>query len=136
MNPFVFFLLKIRHYCDNAMSIIMAFPHENPIVAANLQFVFDHVGGSNSAVESLRMALLGTAAVHQSFMISRVGNRGADEAMQLALSFRNRSKRLLAAACSTSDGLQSDASLGAAVAIVLIDVSGHFANQLRYSTAR
>lgn len=128
MNGFFsFFLSKIRHYCDNALSIIMAFPSENPVLASNLQFVLSRTRGSDSAVESLRMALLGTAAIHQSFLLSRSGvchgQGGADEVMQLANTFRAKSKQLLVTTCSTSEGARSDAALGAAVAIVLIDVS-------------
>ncbi|PCH43771.1 hypothetical protein WOLCODRAFT_75103 [Wolfiporia cocos MD-104 SS10] len=104
----------------------MAFPSENPILAANLHFVFGRARGTDPAVESLRMALLGTAAVHQSFLLSRNGvchgRGGADEFMQLALSYRNKSKQMLSAACSTKDGAQNDAALGAAVAIILIDI--------------
>ncbi|KAI0949383.1 hypothetical protein AcW1_009014 [Taiwanofungus camphoratus] len=116
----------IRHYCDNALSIIMAFPSENPVLASNLQFVLSRTRGSDSAVESLRMALLGTAAIHQSFLLSRSGvchgQGGADEVMQLANTFRAKSKQLLVTTCSTSEGARSDAALGAAVAIVLIDI--------------
>ncbi|KAH9949554.1 fungal-specific transcription factor domain-containing protein, partial [Amylocystis lapponica] len=115
----------IRHYCDNSMSIIMAFPSENPILAANLQFVLSRSRGSDSAIESLRTALLGVAAVHQSFLLSRSGmchgQGGADDVMQLANSFRAKSKRLLYASI-TPEGAGSDAALGAAVAIALIDI--------------
>ncbi|CCM01484.1 uncharacterized protein FIBRA_03538 [Fibroporia radiculosa] len=104
----------------------MALPFENPVLAANLHFVLGRTRGSDAAVESLRMALLGTAAVHQSFLLSRNGQSsgegGADDLMQLAHSFRSKSKQLLVTACSTPEGAGSDATLGAAVAIVLIDI--------------
>ncbi|KAL6310354.1 fungal-specific transcription factor domain-containing protein [Sparassis latifolia] len=114
----------IHHYCDNAKSIIMALPSENPILAANLQFVLSRPRGSDSAVESLRMALLGVAAVHQSFLLSQNGacHGGADQVMRLANSFRNQSKQLLVQACTTSEGVRNDAALGAAVALALVDI--------------
>ncbi|OJT10428.1 hypothetical protein TRAPUB_13027 [Trametes pubescens] len=114
----------IRHYCDNALSIIMAYPSENPVLAANFQFLFDGVRGSDSAVESLRSALLGVAAVHQSFLLSRSGvsQPAADEALRVAESFRAKSEHLLVAACGTSEGCHNDAALAAAVTIALIDI--------------
>ena len=62
----------------------MAYPSENPVLAANFQFLFDGVRGADSAVESLRAALLGVAAVHQSFLLSRSGvsQQAADEALR------------------------------------------------------
>lgn len=123
---FCFCFLKIRHYCDNALSIIMAYPSENPVLAANFQFLFDGVRGADSAVESLRSALLGVAAVHQSFLLSRSGvsTPAADEALRVAASFRAKSKHLLVSACATPEGCHNDAALAASVAIALIDVSG------------
>lgn len=125
MDVFVF-LLKIRHYCDNALSFIMALPAENPVLTANLQFVLGRTRGSDYAVESLRAALLGVAAIHQSFLLSRSGVSSASEVMQIAGSYRTKSWQLLSKACSTSEGSQSDASLGAVVAIALIDVSAYY----------
>ncbi|EIW63305.1 uncharacterized protein TRAVEDRAFT_161504 [Trametes versicolor FP-101664 SS1] len=114
----------IRHYCDNALSIIMAYPSENPVLAANFQFLFDGVRGSDSAVESLRSALLGVAAVHQSFLLSRngVSQQAAEEALRVAESFRAKSEHLLVSACGTSEGCHNDAALAAAVTIALIDI--------------
>ncbi|PIL36188.1 transcription factor [Ganoderma sinense ZZ0214-1] len=114
----------IRHYCDNALSIIMAYPYENPVLAANFQFLFDGVRGTDSAVESLRAALLGVAAVHQSFLLSRSGvsSLAADEAMRVADSFRAKSNHLLVSACATPEGAHNDAALAATVAIALIDI--------------
>jgi len=104
----------------------MAFPSENPVLAANLQFVLGRTRGSDLAVESLRMALLGTAAVHQSFLLSRSGGcqgqAGADEVLEIAHGFRTKSKQLLHAACQSPEAAGSDAALGAAVAIVLTDI--------------
>ena len=103
----------------------MAYPSENPVLAANFQFLFDGVRGADSAVESLRAALLGVAAVHQSFLLSRSGvsQQAADEALRVADSFRAKSKHLLASACATQEGCHNDAALASAVAIALIDVS-------------
>ena len=116
---------KIRHYRDHALSIIMAAPSENPVLAANFQFVFAGVRGADSAVEALRAALLGVAAVHQSFLLSRSGvsQPAADEARRVAGSFRAKAQGLLAAACATREGCANDAALASAVAIALIDVS-------------
>lgn len=103
----------------------MAYPYENPVLAANFQFLFDGVRGTDSAVESLRAALLGVAAVHQSFLLSRSGvsSLAADEAMRVADSFRAKSNHLLVSACATPEGAHNDAALAATVAIALIDVS-------------
>lgn len=103
----------------------MAYPSENPVLAANFQFLFDGVRGTDSAVESLRAALLGVAAVHQSFLLSRSGvsSLAADEAMRVADSFRAKSNHLLVSACATPEGAHNDAALAATVAIALIDVS-------------
>ncbi|KAI0374028.1 hypothetical protein BV20DRAFT_961978 [Pilatotrama ljubarskyi] len=114
----------IRHYCDNALSIIMAFPSENPILVANFQFLFDGVRGADSAVEALRSALLGVAAVHQSFLLSRSGvsQQASEEALRVAESFRAKSEHLLVSACGTPEGCHNDAALAAAVSIALIDI--------------
>ncbi|OSD06877.1 hypothetical protein PYCCODRAFT_1431066 [Trametes coccinea BRFM310] len=114
----------IRHYCDNALRIIMAFPSENPVLVANLQFLFDGVRGMDSAVEALRSALLGVAAVHQSFLLSRSGvtQHASEEALRLAESFRAKSEHLLVSACSTPEGCHNDAALAASVNIALIDI--------------
>lgn len=103
----------------------MAYPSENPVLAANFQFLFDGVRGADSAVESLRSALLGVAAVHQSFLLSRSGvsTLAAEEALRVADSFRAKSRHLLVSACATPEGCNNDAALAAAVAIALIDVS-------------
>ncbi|EGN99813.1 hypothetical protein SERLA73DRAFT_159962 [Serpula lacrymans var. lacrymans S7.3] len=114
----------IRHYCDNSLSFIMAIPSENPIVAANLPLIFNHPPGSDTSAEALRMALLGVAAIHRSFLLSQSGvNQGsAEEMLQLGHSFRMNSKQLLAKACATMEGAQSDASLATSMAIALMDI--------------
>ncbi|KAI0823645.1 fungal-specific transcription factor domain-containing protein [Trametes gibbosa] len=114
----------IRHYCDNALSIMMAYPSENPILVANFQFLFDGVRGADSAVEALRSALLGVAAVHQSFLLSRngVSQQASEEALRVAESFRAKSEHLLVSACGTPEGCHNDAALAAAVTIALIDI--------------
>lgn len=103
----------------------MAVPSENPIVAANLPLILSRAPGSDAAIEALRLSLLGVAAVHQSFLLSRSGlsSNGATEAMTLANNFRLKSKHQLAKACTTASGAQSDAALGASLAISLTDVS-------------
>ncbi|KDQ53454.1 hypothetical protein JAAARDRAFT_136956 [Jaapia argillacea MUCL 33604] len=119
----------IRHYCDASLSIIMAVPSENPVVAANVPLVFNRAPGSDPSTEALRMALLGVAAVHQSFLLGRSGVTpgGATEMMQLANLYRMKARQLLASACTTIEGTQSDASLGASLTIALIDIftGGH-----------
>jgi len=107
----------------------MAVPSENPIVAANLPLILSRAPGSDSAIEALRLSLLGVSAVHQSFLLSRSGlaSNGAAEAMALANDFRLKSKQHLAKACTTASGAQSDAALGASLAISLTDIfaGGH-----------
>lgn len=103
----------------------MAVPSENPIVAANLPLVLSKPRGSDSPTESLRAALLGIAAIHQSCLLARGGAApdGADEMMEIAHQYRMNSTLHLAKACSTVEGTRSDASLAAALAITLMDVS-------------
>ncbi|EJF65313.1 hypothetical protein DICSQDRAFT_132897 [Dichomitus squalens LYAD-421 SS1] len=116
----------------------MAYPSENPVLAANFQFIFDGVRGTDSAVESLRLALLGVAAVHQSFLLSRSGvsSLAADEALHVADTFRAKSLHQLTSACATPEGAHNDAALAATVAIALIDIfSGgrHWAKSLDFA---
>ncbi|PSR74633.1 hypothetical protein PHLCEN_2v9699 [Hermanssonia centrifuga] len=102
----------------------MALPSENPVLAANLQLVLSRAPGYDTAIDALRKAILGVAATHQSYLFSRSGvSSMADDAMQMAKSYRSESKQLLAEACATAEGMQSDASLAASVAIALLDVS-------------
>ncbi|KZT26714.1 hypothetical protein NEOLEDRAFT_1062539 [Neolentinus lepideus HHB14362 ss-1] len=119
----------IRHYCDTSLNIIMAVPFENPVAAANVSLVFNRPLRSDPATEALRLALLGVAAVHQSFQIGRGGSspEGSVSMMNLAQAYRLESTRWLTAACSTADGVQSDAALSASITIALIDIftGGH-----------
>ena len=103
----------------------MAIPSENPIVAANLPLVLDRPPGTDTSAEALRMALLGVAAIHQSFLLSQASETqgGAEEMLKLAHTYRMNSKQLLARACTTPQGAQSDASLAACISISLMDVS-------------
>jgi hypothetical protein len=116
---------KIRHYCDNSLSIIMAVPSENPIVAANLPLVLSKPRGSDPPTEALRAALMGVAAVHQSYLLARGGTTldGANNMMQIAQKYRMSSKLHLTKACATVEGTRSDASLAAVLANTLMDVS-------------
>lgn len=103
----------------------MAVPSENPIVAANLPLVLGRPRGSDPSTEALRMALLGVAAIHQSYLLARCSSTsdGAQAMQQIAHQYRTNSKLHLAKACSTVVGTQSDASLAASLTIALIDVS-------------
>ncbi|KZT70983.1 hypothetical protein DAEQUDRAFT_724736 [Daedalea quercina L-15889] len=114
----------IHHYLQNAMSFIMAVPsNKNPVAKANIDLILGRTRGADTGVEALRMAILGTAAVHQSFLCSRgLVQGGADDAMQLALMYRAKSNRLLSLACRSAEGATGDAALGAAVAICLVDI--------------
>ncbi|KAH7888543.1 fungal-specific transcription factor domain-containing protein [Phlebopus sp. FC_14] len=113
----------IRHYCDKSLSIIMAIPSENPIVAANLPLVLDRPPGTDTAAEALRMALLGVAAIHQSFLLSQTSvTQGAEDMFKTAHAYRMNSKQLLARACTTPEGAQSDAALAACISISLMDI--------------
>ncbi|TFK54197.1 hypothetical protein OE88DRAFT_1654737 [Heliocybe sulcata] len=107
----------------------MAVPYENPIAAANVSLVFNRPLRSDPATEALRLALLGVAAVHESFQMGRGGaSPGASvNMMHLAQAYRGESTKWLTAACSTADGVQSDAALSASITIALIDIftGGH-----------
>ncbi|EPS97724.1 hypothetical protein FOMPIDRAFT_1024907 [Fomitopsis schrenkii] len=114
----------IRHYMHNAISFIMAVPVKNPVANANLLLACGGPAtGADVAIEALRAALMGTASVHQSFLCSRgLVQGGADEAMARALSYRDKSNHLLTMACRATESAMTDAALGAAVAICLIDI--------------
>ncbi|EPQ57382.1 hypothetical protein GLOTRDRAFT_74129 [Gloeophyllum trabeum ATCC 11539] len=107
----------------------MAVPSENPVAAANLSLVFNRPLQSDPATEALRLALLGVAAVHQSFQLGRGGTSpdASADMLHQAQIYRTESRRWLAGACSTVDGLQSDAALSASLSIALIDIftGGH-----------
>lgn len=120
-----FSFTKIRHYMNNAIKFIMAVPVKNPVAKANLALACGGPAtGADVAVEALRTALMGTASVHQSFLCSRgLVQGGADEAMARAIAYRDKSNHLLTMACRTTESAMTDAALGAAVAICLIDVS-------------
>ena len=100
---------------------------ENPIVAANLPLVLSRPSGSDYSTEALRMALLGVAAIHQSYLLTRNGAppEGASEMARLAQGYKLNSRTQLMKACSTAVGVHSDASLAASIAIALMDVSCH-----------
>ncbi|KAF9653199.1 hypothetical protein BDM02DRAFT_2144413 [Thelephora ganbajun] len=119
----------IRHYCDHSMNFIMAVPFENPMVASVLPLILSCAPGDDLAIDSLRLSLLGVASVHQSFLLSRsqACSDSAKEYMLLAHMFRLKSKQTLAEACTTPHGAQSDAALGASLAISLMDIlaGGH-----------
>ncbi|EKM54488.1 uncharacterized protein PHACADRAFT_174996 [Phanerochaete carnosa HHB-10118-sp] len=107
---------------------MMALPSENPILAANLQFVLSRVSGFDMPVDSLRNALLGIAAVHTSFLAAREGDaKTADDSVRLANAYRSQSVCLLNKACLTTEGVQSDSTIAATAAIALLDIlsSGH-----------
>ena len=110
---------------NNAIKFIMAVPVKNPVAKANLALACGGPAtGADVAVEALRTALMGTASVHQSFLCSRgLVQGGADEAMARAIAYRDKSNHLLTMACRTTESAMTDAALGAAVAICLIDVS-------------
>ena len=63
--------------------------------------------------------------MHRSFLLSRsqACSGSAKETMFLANALRLKSKQTLAEACTTSRGAQSDAALGASLAISLMDAS-------------
>lgn len=85
----------------------MVIPSENPIVAVNVPLVLDRPRGTDASAEALRNALLGVAAIHQSFLSrSTVTQEGATNMLRLALTYRIKSKQLLVRACTTAQGTQ------------------------------
>lgn len=120
-------LLKIHHYAASAPSIILAMPALDPVTSANIDLAFSRPPGADFAVDSLRMAVLGTAAIHQSFLVSRSGMidaaEGAADLRRIAGVFRKQSKELLALACANaSTEYTSDATLAATMSIAIIDI--------------
>lgn len=140
--------IQIRHYCNTSTMLTMAVPSQvNPILAVNLPLVLstppplpgrsplDPNAGGSPATEALRLSLLGVGAIHQAYLLVRssgnepetaltkTNNGGADDLMNLAISYRLQATKCLALACQTIEGTRSDAALGASVTIALIDVS-------------
>ncbi|GJE92212.1 fungal-specific transcription factor domain-containing protein [Phanerochaete sordida] len=118
----------IRHYCHHSLRFMMAVPSENPVLAANLQIVLSRAPGLDLAIDSLRKALLGTAATHRSFLASRTGDAAAaDDSRRLANAYRAQAVRLLNKACISADGVQSDATIAAVAAVAQLDIlaGGH-----------
>ena len=118
-------LSKIRHYCDHSMNFIMAMPLENPMVVSILPLILSCAPGDEPAIDAPRLSVLGVRSIHRSFLLSRsqVCSNSAKEYMLLASTSRLKSKQTLARACATPHGAQSDAALGASLAISLMDVS-------------
>lgn len=79
-----------------------------------------------ASVEALRLSLLGVAAIHQSYLLSKSGPENRERAQDmwdLAGHLRVQASRCLGEAVVTMEGCRSDAALGACVSIALIDVS-------------
>ena len=112
------------HYAANAATLMMAIPSGlNPMLAINLPLVLSYPKGTNLGSDALRVALLGTGAVHQAFLMSRSGLRGhqVETMFQIAGQFREEGKANVRSAM-ISGGAESDGALGAATALASIDI--------------
>jgi hypothetical protein len=124
---------------DNAAKILISIPVLDPISSAQVVLAMSQPPGADQVVDALRAAVLGTAATHQAFLLSRSGpdtdghlglvrsGAGSDiieTQRQLAQSFRRQAKQLLAKACTHEVAARSDAALVAVHAISLIDIFG------------
>lgn len=104
---------------------MMAIPSGlNPMLAINLPLALDSPRGTNSASDALRVALLGIAAVHQAFLLARSGVSPSQTAgiFQYAAGLRNTGKALVRVAAADPVASRSDAALGAATSLALIDM--------------
>lgn len=111
----------------------------NPMLAINLPLALDSPrgklpvlsrqgvdpAGHNPSADALRVALLGTGAVHQAFLLARSQVNALQTAsmFQHASTLRDTGKAMLRRACSTpGGGAGSDAALGASTALATIDI--------------
>ncbi|WWC90117.1 uncharacterized protein L201_005050 [Kwoniella dendrophila CBS 6074] len=115
----------ILHYCANAASLMMAIPSGlNPMLAINLPLALDSPRGVNPSADALRVALLGTGAIHQAFLLARSGVATSQTAamFQYASTLRDTGKEMVRRAVRDGNGAISDAALGASTALGTIDI--------------
>ena len=116
----------ILHYSANASTLMMAIPSGlNPMLSINIPLALAHPKGTNLGSDALRVALLGTGAIHQAFLLSRSGVSGhqVTAMFRLASQLRDEGKNLVRRAMSVgTGGAVSDAALGAATALASIDI--------------
>ena len=112
------------HYAANAATLMMAIPSGlNPMLAINFPLVLSYPKGTNLGSDALRVALLGTGAIHQAFLLSRSGVSGHQVGVmfQFASQLREQGKQMVRSAM-TSEGAESDGALAAATALASIDI--------------
>nr|XP_018263926.1 uncharacterized protein I303_03802 [Kwoniella dejecticola CBS 10117]OBR86084.1 hypothetical protein I303_03802 [Kwoniella dejecticola CBS 10117] len=115
----------ILHYCANAASLMMAIPSGlNPMLAINLPLALDSPRGLNPSADALRVALLGTGAIHQAFLLARSGvaNHQTAAMFQYASTLRDTGKEMVRRAVRDGNGAMTDAALGASTALGTIDI--------------
>jgi hypothetical protein len=128
----------MQHYTTYASQIIMSIPDLDPISSSHLELALSQPVGADLVVDALRTSLLGVAAMHQAFLLTRAGAvPNGEEQRQLANFFRRDAKKKLANACLQSNELvtRSDAALMAVQAIAMIDIfagvsGGHWSRNL------
>lgn len=104
---------------------MMAIPSGlNPMLAINLPLALHSPRGVHPAADALRVALLGIGAIHQAFLLARSGISTAQTAtmFQYAAALRDTGKDMVKRAMASPGGAQSDATLGAATSLALIDI--------------
>ena len=104
---------------------MMAIPSGlNPMLAINLPLALACPRGTNLASDALRVALLGTGAIHQAFLLSRSGvnNHQTAAMFQFASSLRDKGKDMVKRSNMSQEGATSDGALGAATALASIDI--------------
>lgn len=96
----------------------------NPMLAINLPLALDSPRGTNPASDALRIALLGIGAVHQAFLLARSGQSSGQTVsiFQYAVSLRTAGKTMVRIAAADPVASRSDAALGAATSLALIDM--------------
>ncbi|ORX39793.1 fungal-specific transcription factor domain-domain-containing protein [Kockovaella imperatae] len=115
----------ILHYAANAAPLMMAIPSGlNPMLAINLPLALACPKGTNLASDALRVALLGTGAIHQAFLLSRSGvnNHQTANMFQFASKLRDKGKEMVKRSSMSQDGAASDGTLGAITALASIDI--------------
>ncbi|KAJ9104237.1 hypothetical protein QFC19_004054 [Naganishia cerealis] len=113
--------------CANAATLMMAIPSGlnglNPILAVNLPLSLSAPRGANSAVDALRLGLLGVGAIHQAFLFAK--NQSAlsqtSSLLNRARTLREAAKDMLLAASYDPEMAKHDAAIAAGATIALID---------------
>ncbi|KAG8912559.1 hypothetical protein FRC00_004257, partial [Tulasnella sp. 408] len=105
---------------DVSVPIAMAQQQQN-----GLTFSIENNQSVRASIEALRLSLLGVAAIHQAYLLTKSGDENREVASSmwnLANNLRVMASKYLGVAVASNEGCRSDAALGACVSIALIDI--------------